>query len=175
MKSNFLKSAAVAVLLASSMASNAGLITDVESVNEYVGWFDHTKWTHDLNDQGFILGSAQSATLSIQFWDDGGRFDLGEAATIVVGILDFQDGSWIYNPVNDWSQNLGINSLANLNSNGLLNVKVWSDFGDFYVGNSTLEVTTRDQDPTDVTEPSTLALLGAGLIALIWSRRKLNA
>jgi hypothetical protein len=170
---NSLKTTAAALLLASSLSANAGLITDVESVNEYVGWFDNAKWTHDLNDNGFVLGSAQSATLSIEFWDDRGRFDLGELATIIVGVLDFQDGAWIYNPVNDWSQTLGINSLASLNNNGLLNVKVWSDFGDFYIGNSTLEVTTVDAP--SVPEPSTLGLIGFGLGALMLARRKQTA
>ena len=170
-----LKSAAAAVLLASSLTSNAGLITDVENVNSYVGWWQSKQWTHDITEHDFVLGSATSATLSIEFSDDSSKWlDLGELATIVVGTIDFADGSLIYNPINDFSQSIGLQSLGFLNDSGSLTVKVWSDFGDFIIGKSTLEVATRDQqeEPSPVPEPSSLALIGAGLAALTLARRK---
>lgn len=151
----------------------AGVITDVEVIDSYVGYWQSASWTHDLSDQAFTPGSAVGGALTIEFSDDGVRDffgllpDLGEVATIVVGIIDFQDGELFYTPTSDWAGNIGINSLASLNSDGKLDVKVWSDFGDFYVGNSILEVTTS------VPEPSILGLLGMGLLAFgaVRSRR----
>lgn len=164
----WLKGAVLAVLVSVGFSANAGVITDVVEVDTYVGWWESTSWTHDLNDDGFTLGSAQSATLTIEFWDDDKKlWDLGELATIVVGTIDFLDGAFIYVPTTDWSGALGLNSLASLNANGLLSVKVWSDFGDFFVGNSTLEVVTAS-----VPEPSALMLLALGLLGLVAARKQ---
>jgi hypothetical protein len=156
------------VLLLSSFQAFANVITDVEEVNSRVGWFDSVSWTHDLSDQAFTLGSAISATLSIEFSDDYDRWwtDIfPEQATIVVGIIDFLDGDLFYHAVSDWSGSLGFNSIAGLNSSGELDVRVQSDVGDFNIGKSTLEVTT-------VPEPATLLLMGMGLAGLGATRMK---
>ena len=152
----------LAVLFFSAQAS-ANMITDVENVNTKLNLWDSVEWQHDLSDQGFAPGSAKSAKLSIQFSDDKDFWP--ELATIVVGKIDFQDGEAFYSPVKDWSGSLGFNSLASLNKSGLLNVKVWSDVGDFYIGQSTLEVST-------VPEPTTLMLMGIGLAGLGATRIK---
>lgn len=142
----------------------ANVITDVEAVDAYVGHWKGISWTHDLSDQPFTLGSALSGTLTIEFSDDNKRFlpDLPEFASIVVGVFDFQDEELIYKATRDWSGDLGINSLAILNGSGMLDVRVWSDFGDFHIGNSILEVVTSSSIP----EPVALCLLGIGLIVL---------
>ncbi len=169
----WLKSAGLAVCMLVSASSFAGMITDVEPVNKKINWLQSTSWTHNLNDNVdiFDLGSAVSATLSIEFWDDkrDPRWARGEIATIVVGIIDFQDGALIYNPVSTWGGSLGVNSLAGLNDDGLLNIKVWSDWGDFYIGDSILEVITRDR--VAVPEPGTIALLSLGMCGLLASRK----
>jgi hypothetical protein len=154
-------SALLVALLFAAFQTQASIITDVEEVDTHVGWWEAVSWTHDLSDTAFSLGTASSANLTIELSDDCDRceFFSGELATIVVGIIDFQDGALIYNPVSDWSGSLGVNSLAGLNSSGLLDVTVWSDWGDFLIGDSTLEVTT-------VPEPGALLILGMGLVGL---------
>lgn len=164
-----LKKIAVATLFMASVTAHAGVIVDVEEVNTYVGMWSSTTWTHDLSDNGLVLGSAQSADISIQFWDDQRR-DLPELASIIIGSLDLQDGAIVYNPTSNWSGALGFNSIASLNAYGLLEVNVWSLFGDFYIGDSTLTVTTADV--VSVPEASSLALLVLGLLSLVACRRK---
>jgi hypothetical protein len=152
-------------LLFTAFQTQANIITDVEEIDTHVDYWETVSWTHDLADTDFSLGTALSASLSIELFDDI-DCDCGfELATIVVGVIDFQDGAAYYNPVSDWSGSLGINSLAALNSTGMLDVEVWSLWGDFHIGDSTLEVTT-------VPEPGALLMLGLGLVGLGEARRR---
>lgn len=166
-----LKSLVFAAACLFSVNSFAGLITDVESVNKTVNFANTVSWTHNILDQGFILGSAQSATLIIEFRDDAQDpwYAPFETALLQIGNFDIQDGG-IVNPTVTWNGNLGFSSLAKLNADGSLFVQVTSILGDFVIGNSTLKVVTKD-----VPESSSLALLGLGLLGLVVMRRKVRA
>lgn len=159
------KIAAAAALLVSS-SSFAGVITDTAEVNKLVNVLNPASWTHNILDNGFTLGTAQSATISIQLKDDS-KTDGDEYANIIIGLLDFKDGVALYKATTDWAGSLGINSVAKLNSGGTLDVSVFSTWGDFIVGNSTLSVVT-----SDVPEPTSLVLLGLGLLGLGLARRQ---
>ncbi|MGB5259530.1 MAG: hypothetical protein WBO34_03295 [Gammaproteobacteria bacterium] len=49
-------------------------IVDTIDQNVYVGWRNSYVYTHDLTDDAFILGTAESGSIAVQFSDDGDRF-----------------------------------------------------------------------------------------------------
>lgn len=165
---------AVAVLIgALTMASNAAasVITDLVEQDVYVNLLNPHSYTHNLLDDGFTPGTAVDGTLAIELYDDGQGFieqffGLGETALIVVDLFDFDTGD-IANASITWTNDLGVNALASINADGMLNVTVSSLGGDFYVGNSTLTVNTQD-----VPAPATLWLFGLGVAALGAYRRR---
>lgn len=180
MKRNIFKSVIVAAALAFSASSFAGVITDIVEQDSYVtstGFFGVTpgsySYQHNLNDNPipFTLGSAVSANLSINIYDDDDF--IGEAAIIQVESLDLDsEGLWgalagVAAP--GWVNDLQIEALVALNADGFLDVAI-SGFGDFRVGDSILTVTTAD-----VPEPALLVLFGIGLAGLGFARRKQNA
>lgn len=160
--------AAAAFLMVAN--AHAGLITDVETVNKTLSFGASKSWTHNILDQGFVLGSAQNATLTIEFRDDKDPwYSLFETALVQIGFMDLQDCGLVLNPTVDWTGGLGLSSLVKLNLDGTLFVQVTSVLGDFVIGNSKLTVITKD---VQVPEPSTLMLLALGMLGLIAARRK---
>jgi hypothetical protein len=155
-------------LLAVAGITQAGMITDTVSQNAFVGWWKSYSYTHDLNDNGFVPGSAVGGSLAVQVSDDGGRFDLGETILFTVEAFDFDTGgiSWGSGFLGD----LEVKALGALNADGLLDITVTSLWGDFYVGNSVLTVIT--QDAQSVPTPSVLLLMSLGLLGMGAVRRK---
>lgn len=158
-----------AALLTSSYA-NAGLIEDVIEVDQRVGHWDYLYYEHDINDQGFNLGTAESASLKIEVFDDGCSVilcldeALPEFLLVTVEDFDFDTGGIT---LGNFENGLEVEALLALNTDGLLGVTITSLSGDFFVGNSTLSVNTRS-----VPEPGTLALLALGVFGLGWARRR---
>jgi hypothetical protein len=164
--------------------ATAGVITDTVVQNEYLDAGilgilgpDSYTYQHDITDNFFTLGSALSGTLRINIYDDNAdtvrlllwSFQLGEGGLVTVENFDFDTGGTT-NGKSDFFSALEINALAALNADGLLDVSVTSTRGDFWVGNSVLEVITFD-----VPEPGTLALLGLSLAGLGAARRRQKA
>jgi len=151
------------VLLVASLVSVnsfAGLINDIETVNKTVAFSQQVSWVHNILEHDFALGSAESATITIQFRDDKDPWYAPlETALIQIGFFDLEDGGIFLAPTSDWSGNLGFSSLLKLNADGTLFVEVTSLLGDFFIANSTLAVTTKDAVVTKVPEPSTWALM----------------
>ena len=145
-------------LLSISSFSNAGVITDTVEQNVYVGWWGSHTYSHDITDDGFSLGSANSGTLSIAVSDDRDSWLEfgGESILFVVEAFDFDTGSFSFG--SGFFGDLEVNALGALNNDGMLEVTVASLWGDFYVGDSVLTV--------DVPTPSTLVLMSLGLLGL---------
>ena len=164
----FKKLALVTCFIASSlftMSASAGVIVDVVEQTEYVGWFGSHSYTHDINDNGFSLGSAVSATLAIDIWDDGGRWDFGEIILVKVEEFDFDTGGVLFSATSFYND-VEFNALGALNLDGMLDVSIKSLWGDFYVGDSTLTV--------NVPEPGTMIILGLALVGFTASRRRIK-
>lgn len=146
-------------LLAMAGLSQAGMITDTIEQDVFVGWGGSHSYTHNINDDGFALGSALSGTLSIDIWDDRDRWPeswVPESILFVIEEFDFDTGGFTFG--SNFFGDVEVNALAALNADGLLEVTVASVLGDFYVGDSVLTVET----PT----PSALLLMSLGLLGL---------
>lgn len=159
----------LAGLVASVSVAHAGLIVDTVEQEHYLSTWQSFSYTHDLNDNGFTLGSAVSGTLSIDIRDDhDGSYEWFELTLITVDDFDFDTDGFTF-MANDFNTSLQLKALASLNADGKLDVTVTSLLGDFYVGNSVLSVIT------EVAEPGTIALIGAGLLGLFAARRRKDA
>jgi hypothetical protein len=161
-------------LLTIASASNAGIITDTVSQNAFVdycffGDCSHS-YTHNINDDGFTLGSALSGTLAIEIREDGDYLFPGEIIVFVVEEFDFDTGGITFTmgdaSAASFSGELEVNALGALNADGLLDVTVVSILGDFYVGDSVLTVETAD-----IPAPSALLLMSLGLLGLGFARK----
>lgn len=165
-----------ACTLFAATVANAIPLTDVVEQDVYVGMWDSYTYSHDLNDDGFTPGSALSGNLEIQFADDTNRFDGWEIILVAVEDFDFDTDGLMFLPAT-FSSALGINALAQVNATGILDVSVYSLWGDFRVGRSVLTVDAEvgQTDPVieqaSVPEPTILALLGFGALVFGFARR----
>lgn len=151
-------SMALFALVASPAFSN---IVDSYFVDTNVSGLSKTSYTHNLNDDGFVLGSALSGTLSIDVYNEEQRW--WDAAVFQVEAFDFDTGSFSFG--SSFLNDLEVSALGALNTDGLLDVTIWST-GSFFIGESVLSIIT------EVPEPATFGLMTIGLLSLVFARRR---
>jgi hypothetical protein len=163
MSRSIFKPLVLALGISLGASAGAATITDTITQDQLVRAFGSHTYTHDITDNGFLLGSALSGSLRIRISDDASdRFDfLPEVRIVIVDGFDFDTGGIT---LGDFDKSLGIRAVGSLNADGKLDVTVQSILGDFRVGESVLSV--------EVPAPGTLGLLGAALAALGFVRRK---
>jgi hypothetical protein len=138
----------------------------------YIGAGKSYTYSHNINDNGFDVGSdlITNFSLSIDLFDDArdGWLEIIEIADIDVSgwheglVSTFSFGD------NAFTSGFSLFGLLELNTAGSLTVTVSSLLGDFNVGTSSLTARGYSQVP----EPGTIALLGLGLLGVGLGRRK---
>ncbi len=129
-------------------------------VNKLDGILDHVTWTHYFS---FTPPAAEilNGTLTLDLRDDAGKWDFWE-----IGFGWTESGEWDFGEVDTGSYEYDIN--LSFLADGEFQVTLGSLFGDFYIDQSQLKVTYNP-----VPEPSTLLLIGLGILGLTGvSRRK---
>lgn len=153
-------------VLLSSTAANAIPIVDTIDQNVLVGVLSSYSYSHDLTDDGFVLGTATSGTINISFTDEvGGVLGPWKAITVIVEDLDL-DTDGIVTTSSSFFSDLEVNALARVNTSGMLDITITSLLSPIYVGQSVLTV-----NAAKVPEPAILGLLGFGLLGLSLARR----
>jgi hypothetical protein len=136
------------------------------AVNKLNGMFDYVAWKHQF---AFVppVKTILKASLSVYLTDD----EADKSWNLSTWELAFgyaEDGSWDLGEIDTGVNKYGVN-VAYLN-NGEFDVKIISLGGDFYIDKSELQITYEPFAP--VPEPSTLLLLGGGLLGLCYFGRK---
>jgi hypothetical protein len=133
-------------------------------------------YTHDIKTDGFTVGSdlVTDFLLTIDLYDDS-RSDGWEKASInVPGWLGDKEVSSFSYSNEEYSSGWSFAGLVELNIWGTLSVTITAIAGDFYFAGSHL-VANGFGSSTKVPEPSTLALLGLGLLGVAAGVRRRRA
>jgi len=175
---NFVKKALISLVLLSAfgIASAEEIITDINDLSGNpvtITTASSYTYTHDLLDNGYDPSSdtITSALLSIHltdFLNKGNEifdFLIGET-----GSTQSYSGANINNGSQGDIFEIAITSaLSDLSSSGKLTYTVTASSGSFEIYGSTL--VAYDPPAIPVPEPTSLALLGIGILGLTWVRR----
>ncbi|MFT3929886.1 MAG: PEP-CTERM sorting domain-containing protein [Spongiibacteraceae bacterium] len=166
-----MKKTLIAGLLATlPLLANAYTQTIDFNPDPKITWLSTYSYTHDLTTDGFIPGTNTIAgySLKIDLYNDAGMLDAiyinqpgitGDSAALLY--------NWTYASLTTGDSYQGV---ASINSNGLLNVSLTSLLGTFFLDSSTL--TAKEGSSQAVPEPTSVALLAAGLLGIAVMRRK---
>jgi hypothetical protein len=139
---------------------------------------DSVSWTFDITDPasgGFNPGTQDvtSASVRLNFSDDG--WDFFEFARLDVGENRF------YWEVDTGNVGFAITSLMTLSDTGRVAATLTARWGDFYFNSATLSAIGTELDPSGgdapapVPEPSTILLMGTGILGLVaYGRKRYN-
>jgi hypothetical protein len=164
------------------MVGVAGAITITDTYNAghtlLRSWSRDSKtWEHNINDDGFIQGTHEVTSAAITLWlqDDGGCWDFWEVASLNIGTNRFR---W---EVDTGEISFNVASLISLTATGTINATLTATWGDFYFNSATLRADVIDPSGDDgggtapVPEPSTMLLMGTGLLGLVaYGRKRYN-
>ncbi len=181
---NLFKSLVLLAIVVASANASATLVEDYINLYEdngdkyvYLSAGHSYTVTHDLTDEGVPFDYfVDNAWLNLSFSDDFGWetldlswWDNEVAIAHGEGIFDvFEVDGTIFSYEIE-HVNIFDAGVAALNSVGQLQVTITSIFGDFYWKESTL---FAEISPVSVNEPTTLILLGIGIIGLGLARRR---